>query len=62
MKCLHVASRCPNRGEGAFREKNEGNVGVSSKNVLIFKENRLFLIDRYQVFVSAYKINGDFDV
>ena len=62
MKCLHVASRCPNRGEGTFREKNEGNVGVSSKNVLIFKKNRLSLIDRYQVFVSAYKISGDFDV
>ena len=39
-----------------------GNIGVSCKEVLIFKENRLSLIDRYQVFVSACKISGDFVV
>ena len=66
MKCLYlhtppwnVASRCPNRREGRFRKKNVGNMGVSSKKELIFKENILSLIDRYQVFVDAWKISGD---
>ena len=38
-----------------FVKKYEGNIGVSSKKVLIFKENSLSLIDRYQVFVDTCK-------
>ena len=45
-----VASRCPNRREGRFREKkkNEGNVGGKQQEGVdrySFKENRLSLID-----------------
>ena len=43
-----------------FVKKKEGNKAVSSKKML--KENRLSLIDQYQVFVNACKISGDSDV
>ena len=57
-----VAGRCPDSSRALILWKSEGNIGVSSKVVLIFKENRLSLIDRYQVYVDACKIGGESDV
>ena len=45
-----------------FVKITDGNIGISSKEALIFKENRLSLIYRYQVFVNACKISEDCDV
>ena len=59
--CVFVYLQSQTSG-APLRETSFRYRGVSSKEVLIFKENRLSLIDWYKVFVSACKISGDFYV